>query len=177
MVLDWIGSLQIRERTPDRVVLSLAPSTQWAGLALASLGVYLAVAAWSLTPYLALIPAAGVGLGAVLATLRRELVFDREAGTLRIEQRTMGIGSRSVVPLFHLRAVVVLARRSPQLQRVFPAPSRFVAYIDRRVGGAIYLDEARRCAQLMKMAEAIAEVADLRLEYDAAPDPSGREEL
>jgi hypothetical protein len=82
-----------------------------------------------------------------------------------------------VVPLFHLRAVVVLARRGHQLQRIFPAPSRFVAYIDRRVGGAIYLDEARRCAHLMKMAEAIAEVADLRLEYDAAPDPGGREEL
>jgi hypothetical protein len=177
MVLDWIGSLQLRERTPDRVVLSLAPSTQWAGIALAGLAAYLAAAAWSISPWLALLPAAGIGLGVVLATLRRELVLDREAGTLRIEQRTMGLGSRSVVPLFHLRAVVVLARRSPQLQRVFPTQSRFVAYIDRRVGGAIYLDEARRCAHLMKMAEAIAEVADLRLEYDAAPDPGGREEL
>ncbi len=176
MVLDWIGSLQVRERSSDRVVLSLSPSTQWAGIALAALGAYLAAAAWSISPWLALIPSVGVGVGAVLATLRRDLVFDRDAGTLRIEQRTMGIGSRSVVPLFHLRAVVVLARR-PQLQRVVPASSRFVAYIDRRVGGAIYLDEARRCAQLMKMAEAIAEVADLRLEYDAAPEPSGREEL
>lgn len=179
-MLDWIGSLQVRERAPARVVLSLAPSTQWAGLGLAALGAYLAVAAWSISPLFALIPLSAVGLGAVLMTLRRDLVFDRDAGTLRIEQKTLGIGSRSVVPLFHLRAVVVLARPSPQIQRLVPAPSRFVAYIDRRVGGAIYLDEARRCAHLMKVAEAIAEVADLRLEYDAAPDPGGpggREEL
>lgn len=176
-MLDWIGSLQVRERTSERVALSLSPATRWAGVALAVLGGYLAAVAWSMSPWLALIPAAGIGLGGVLATLRRELVFDREAGTLRIEQRTLGLGSRSVVPLFHLRAVVVLARPSSHLQPLLPTPSRFVAYVDRRVGGAIYLDEARRCAHLMRLAEAVAEVAELRLEYDAAPDPGGREEL
>lgn len=174
-MLDVIGSLQVRERSPDRLVLGLSSATQWVGVGIAAIGVYVAAAAWSLSPWLAVIPGAAVGLGAILATMRRELIFDREAGTLRIEQRALGLGSRSVVPLFHLRAVVVLARRTQSIERLFPGSSRFVAYIDRRVGGAIYLDEARRCAQLMNMAEAIAEVADLRLEYDAAPDPEQEE--
>ncbi len=176
-MLDWIGSLQVRERTSERVVLSLSPATMWAGVAIALFGAYIALAAWSISPWFALPPLAAIGLGAVLSTLRRELCFDSAAGVLTIDQRTLGVGSRTVVPLFHLRAVVVLARPAPQLKRLLPTASRFVAYVDRRVGGAIYLDEARRCAHLMNLAEAIAEVADLRLEYDAAPDPGGREEL
>ena len=94
------------------------------------------------------------------------LDFDREAGVLRISQRTLFVKNKSVVPLFHLRAVVIVAR--PQNGAAnFPTTSRFVAYIERRVGDAIYLDEGRRCARLLAIAEAIAEVAELRLEYDA----------
>jgi hypothetical protein len=42
-----------------------------------------------------------------------------------------------------------------------------VAYVERRIGGTIHLDEARRPAPLLKLAEAISDVAELRLEYDA----------
>jgi hypothetical protein len=49
------------------------------------------------------------------------------------------------------------------------ASGGFVAYLDRRVGDAIFLDESRRSAGLFRMAEAIADVAELRLEYEAAP--------
>ena len=71
-----------------------------------------------------------------------------------------------MIPLFHLRAVVIVAR--PQSgPATFGLSSGFIAYVERRVGDPVYLDEARRCARLMKIAEAIAEVAEVRLEYDA----------
>ncbi len=102
--------------------------------------------------------------GLVLATLRRELVIDRDDGLLRVEQRVLGLASRASIPLFHLRAVVIAARAEPDRATLGP---RFVAYLDRRVGGQIHLDESRRCASLMPLAKAIAEVAELRLVYDA----------
>jgi hypothetical protein len=43
----------------------------------------------------------------------------------------------------------------------------YVAYVERRVGGTIHLDEARRPGPLLALAEAISEVAELRLVYDA----------
>ena len=52
---------------------------------------------------------------------------------------------------------------------MLPAKARYVAYLDRRVGEAIYLDESRKCAGLLRLAEVIADVAELRLEYDATP--------
>jgi hypothetical protein len=97
-----------------------------------------------------------IGLGGLLGTLRRRLVFDRDDGLLQIEQRVFGIRRRAAIPLFHLRAVVVSARRG-----------FYVAYVERRVGGTIHLDEARRPAPLLALAEAIADVAELRLVYDA----------
>jgi hypothetical protein len=97
------------------------------------------------------------GLGILLATLRRKLVFDREDGLLHSEQRILGVRRRAAIPLFHLRAVVVAARRG----------GMYVAYVERRLGGTIHLDEARRSAPLLALAEAIAEVAELRLVFDA----------
>lgn len=96
-------------------------------------------------------------------SLERELRIDRQAGVLEVEQKMFGIGSRSVVPLFHLRAVVVSARPAQA-----GGQARYVAFLERRIGDAIYLDEARRCAGLLAIAEAIADVAELRLEYDAS---------
>ena len=97
-----------------------------------------------------------LGLGVLLATLRRKLVFDRDEGLLRSEQRIFGVRRRTAIPLFHLRAVVVAARRG-----------MYVAYVERRLGGTIHLDEARRSAPLLALAEAISEVAELRLVFDA----------
>lgn len=171
-MFDWIGSLRIIERNPMRVALRLSAATRVVGWALVVIGSLLAWRAWSVSMWLAMIPGAVALLGLAIASLHRELVFDREAGVLRMNQSAFGIKSHQVVPLFHLRAVVIVARAT-HLPRRLLSSTGFVAYVDRRVGDAIFLDEARRSAGLFRMAEAIAEVADLRLEYEAAPPADG----
>jgi hypothetical protein len=153
-VLDWLGSVQIRKRTESRVELDLTRGTAWTGYALAALGVWLTTLGevWWIAGGVLLFV-----LGGLLGTLQRKLVFDREDGLLRIEQRVLGIRRRAAIPLFHLRAVVVAARRG----------GIYVAYVERRIGGTIHLDEARRPAGLLELAEAISDVAELRLVYDA----------
>lgn len=153
-MLDWLGSVQIRKRTEHRVELDLTRATSWTGWAIAAAGVWLAMLSslWAtLGGVLAL------GIGGLLGTLQRKLVFDRDEGLLQIEQRILGIRRRAAIPLFHLRAVVVAARRG----------GIYVAYVERRIGGTIHLDEARRPGPLLALAEAIADVAELRLVYDA----------
>lgn len=152
-MLDWLGSVQIRKRTDSRVELDLTRATAWTGWALCVLGAYLCRVGhwWTLGGVVVF------GVGILLATLRRTLVFDREEGLLRSEQRIFGVRRRAAIPLFHLRAVVVAARRG----------GIYVAYVERRLGGTIHLDEARRSAPLLALAEAISEVAELRLVFDA----------
>lgn len=153
-MLDWLGSVQIRKRSDSRVELALTRATAWTGWGLAVAGLRLATlgAAWATFGGVLVI-----GLGVLLGTLRRKLVFDREEGLLRSEQRILGIRRRAAIPLFHLRAVVVSARRG----------GMYVAFVERRIGGTIHLDEARRPGPLLALAEAIADVAELRLVYDA----------
>lgn len=153
-MLDWLGSVQIRKRTSTRVELQLTRGTAWTGWGLAAAGVYLLTLAplWS-----TLLGGFLITIGVLLGTLRRSLVFDRDDGLLRSEQRVLGIRRRAAVPLFHLRAVVVAYRRG----------GIYIAYVERRVGGTIHLDEARRPGPLLQLAEAIAEVAELRLVFDA----------
>lgn len=153
-MLDWLGSVQIRKRTQTRVELDLTRATAWTGWALSAGGMWLVTsgALWAtLAGFVTLL------IGGLLGTLRRTLIFDREDGLLRIEQRILGIKRRAAIPLFHLRAVVVSARRR----------GMYVAYVERRVGGTIHLDEARRPGPLLALAEAIADVAELRVVYDA----------
>lgn len=153
-MLDWLGSVQVRKRTPTRVELDLTRATQWTGWAIIAAGI------WLLTIGHLWAHLGGVvvgGAGALLATLQRRLVFDRDDGLLRSEQRIFGIRRRAAIPLFHLKAVVVSARRG----------GIYVAYVERRIGGTIHLDEARRPAPLLALAEAISDVAELRLVYDA----------
>lgn len=153
-MLDWLGSVQIRTRTSTRVELDLTRATAWSGWALTAIGGYLVAldSVWATLGGLVVL-----GLGVLLATLRRKLIFDREEGLLRSEQRIFGIRRRAAIPLFHLRAVVVAARRG----------GIYIAYVERRLGGTIHLDEARRSAPLLALAEAISEVAELRLVFDA----------
>ncbi|HWO23149.1 MAG TPA: hypothetical protein VNO30_30615 [Kofleriaceae bacterium] len=153
-MLDWLGSVQIRRRTGTRVELRLTPATAWTGWLLAGGGAWLAAlgAAWSIALGVVLL-----AVGVLFGTLRRTLIFDRDEGLLRSEQRVLGVRRRAAIPLFHLRAVVVAYRRG----------GLYVAYVERRVGSAIHLDEARRPAPLLKLAEAIAEVGELRLVFDA----------
>jgi len=152
-VLDWLGSVQIRTRSSTRVELDLTRATAWTGWLLSALGGY-GVTRGGLW---AMLGVGVLGLGILLATLRRKLVFDRDEGLLRSEQRIFGIRRRAAIPLFHLRAVVVAARRE----------GMYVAYVERRLGGTIHLDEARRSAPLLALAEAISEIAELRLVFDA----------
>jgi hypothetical protein len=153
-VLDWLGSVQIRKRTQSRVELDLTRATAWTGWGLCAGGVWLV----TLGPVWAMLAGVFVlAIGGLLGTLRRTLIFDRDDGWLRIEQRILGIRRRAEIPLFHLRAVVVAARRR----------GMYVAYVERRIGGTIHLDEARRPGPLLALAEAIADVAELRLVYDA----------
>jgi hypothetical protein len=153
-VLDWLGSVQIRRRSDSRVELDLTRATAWTGWLLVVGGVRLL---WLHALWAWLLGLAVLGLGVLLATLRRKLVFDREDGLLHSEQRILGIRRKAAIPLFHLRAVVVSARRG----------GIYVAYVERRLGGTIHLDEARRPGPLLELAEAIAEIAELRLVYDA----------
>lgn len=152
-MLDWLGSVQIRKRSNVRVELDLTRATAWTGWVLCAIGGYLC----TLGHWAALGGVVVFGLGILFATLRRTLVFDRDEGLLRSEQRILGIRRRTAIPLFHLRAVVVAARRG----------GMYVAYVERRLGGTIHLDEARRSAPLLALAEAISEVAELRLVFDA----------
>ncbi|MEO8699768.1 MAG: hypothetical protein ABI867_06980 [Kofleriaceae bacterium] len=153
-MLDWLGSVAIRRRSGTRLELDLTRATAWTGWAITAGGVWLVMlaAVWSM-----IVGFVVVAAGVLLGTLRRKLVFDREDGLLRIEQRVLGVRRSAAVPLFHLRAVVVSARKR----------GLYVAYVERRVGGTIHLDEARRPAPLLALAEAISEVAELRLVYDA----------
>jgi hypothetical protein len=153
-VLDWLGSVQIRKRTDARVELDLTRATAWTGWVLSAVGLRVL---W-IGPLWAVLAGLVIGgSGILLATLRRKLVFDRDDGLLRSEQRVFGIRRRAAIPLFHLRAVVVSARRG----------GMYVAYVERRVGGTIHLDEARKPGPLLALAEAVADVAELRLVYDA----------
>lgn len=153
-MLDWLGSVAIRQRTEKRLELALTRGTAWTGWGITAAGAWLFTIAAIWTAVLGvLVVAAGVLLG----TLRRRLVFDRDDGLLHIEQRVLGVRRRAAIPLFHLRAVVVSARRR----------GLYVAYVERRVGGTIHLDEARRPAPLLALAEAIADVAELRVVFDA----------
>ena len=153
-MLDWLGSVQVRRRSSSRVELDLTRATAWTGWGLVAAGARLLVvrALWATLAGLLVL-----SLGILLATLRRKLVFDRDDGLLRSEQRILGIRRKAAIPLFHLRAVVVSARRG----------GMYVAYVERRLGGTIHLDEARRPGPLLALAEAVAEVAELRLVYDA----------
>lgn len=153
-MLDWLGSVQVRKQTEHRVELELTRGTVWTGWAIVATGVWLAFlsSVWAVVGGVLLI-----SMGALLGTLERTLIFDRDEGLLQTEQRIFGIRRRAAIPLFHLKAVVVSARR----------PGFYVAYVERRVGGTIHLDEARRSAPLLALAEAIADVAELRLVYDA----------
>lgn len=153
-----LGSLRIRRRSARRIELALSRATHAVGwiAAAASAGVGLWLAAWSVTAaVIAVLFALG---GTVVATMRHDLCFDRDDGVLRIDQRLAGLPRHSVVPLFHLKAIVVKAR---------PGGGGFVAVLERRVGEPIVLDTDDHPGPLYALAQAVADVAGLRLVYDA----------
>lgn len=153
-----LGSLRIRARSARRIELAVSRMTQAIGWVISAAGALggLWLAAHST---LAAVAAAVVAVvGVVIATMRHDLCFDREDGVLRIDERIAGLPRHAVVPLFHLKAVVVKAQATGR---------GFVALIERRVGEPIVLDTGDHPGPLYKLAQAVADVAGLRLVYDA----------
>jgi hypothetical protein len=151
-MLDWLASVAVVRKSERRIELAVTAATRWAGWALTTAATALAAWGWMIAPLLAAFPAVIALVGFLLATTRRRLVFDLDDGLLRVEQRVLGMRSRLAVPLFHLRAVVVAAEEH-----------HFVAYLERRLGGRIRIDDSRHLAPLVALARQICEVAQLRL--------------
>lgn len=156
-MLDWLASVAVVRRSERRIELAVTATTRWAGWTLTTASAALAAWAWSWTPLLASLPAVLGVLGFLLATTRRRLVFDRDEGMLRVEQRILGVRSRLAIPLFHLRALVIAAEEH-----------HFVAYLERRAGGRIRIDDSRHLAPLLALGRAICEVTQLRLVSEAS---------
>ena len=153
-----LGSLRIRRRSARRIELAISRATQavgWFTTAVAAIG-GLWLVTWSAAA--AIVAAILAIVGVVIATMRHDLCFDRDDGVLRIDQRVAGVPRHAVVPLFHLKAIVVKAR---------PEGNGFVAVIERRVGEPIVLDTHDHPGPLYKLAQAVSDVAGLRLVYDA----------
>ena len=156
-MLAEIGTMKVRSRSATRVVVAMGPATAVAGWAALAVALYAAFALVSISRLLAGV-ACAVAAGAwLVASARHRLEFDRTDGVLRIERRIAGLGTRAVVPLFHLRAVVVRRRRGGD---------GFVAALERRNGDPIVIDSGDRAAPLYELVRTIAEVTDLRLVYD-----------
>lgn len=157
MALD-LGAMRIRSQDAARIELGIGRSTALAGWIGAALASAAAIALASSSPWLLGLALAVALIGVVVATAVHRLVFDREGGVLRIERNIAGLSSKSVVPLFHLRALVVRSRGVGR---------GFVALIERRVGEPIVIDTRDRPGPLYDLVRAIADVTELRLVYDA----------
>lgn len=156
-MLGQLGNLRVRTRSARHLELALTRTTHVVGWSAAIAGIAAAIPVGRLSMWAAIIPLTLGLLGLVVATMRQQLVFDRDDGVLRIEHRLVGIPSHSVVPLFHLKSVVVRSRPRGD----------FIAVVERRVGEPIVLDTGNSPGPLYALAQAVADVAQLRLVYDA----------
>lgn len=151
-----LGALRVTQRDEDRLELSSGRLAFWFGWTLCAVAL---VAAWwvfAVSTWLA----GGCGVlasfAALFATAERRVVFDRAAGVVIVSQRIVGISTKSVVPLFHLRAVVVKANGNG-----------FVAYLDRRLGENIELERDTTSPKLVALAQTIARSTGLRYVFNA----------
>jgi len=157
MALD-LGAMEIRSRSAAQIEIGIGRSTALAGWLCALVGTLAAIALAESSPWL-IGAAIAIGLGGIIvATAVHQLIFDRDAGVLRIERSIAGLRSRTVVPLFHLRALVVRSRG---------VGSGYRAVIERRIGEPILIDTRDRPGPLYDLVRAIADVTELRLVYDA----------
>ncbi len=157
MALD-LGAMRIRSQDSVRIELGIGRTTALTGWSGALVAAVAAVALSSSSQWLVGIAVIVALIGVLVATAQHQLVFDREGGVLRVARSIAGLRSRNVIPLFHLRALVV---RSRGLGR------GYVALIERRVGEPIVIDTRDRPGPLYDLVRAIAEVTELRLVYDA----------
>ncbi len=159
-MLGQLGNLRVRARSARRLELALTRTTHVVGWSAALAGLAAAIPLARLSVWAALVPLVMGVMGLIVATMRQHLVFDRDDGVLRIEHRLAGIPSHSVIPLFHLKSVVVRSRPRGD----------FIAVVERRVGEPIVLDTGGSAGPLYALAQAVADVAQLRLVYDATTD-------
>lgn len=156
-MLAELGTMKVRSKSATRVVVAIGPGTNVGGWLLLAGALY---AAFAVVPYSRWLAggACAVAFAAwLVATARHRLEFDRDDGVVRIERRIAGLGSRAIVPLFHLRAVVVRRKAGGH---------GFVAALERRNGAPIVIDTGDRAAPLYELVRTISEVTDLRLVYD-----------
>jgi hypothetical protein len=155
-VLAELGTMQVRSRSATRVVIAMGRGTAVVGWAVVAAALPAAFALAPTSRWLAGVACVIALAGWLVATARHRLEFDRDDGVLRLERHVAGIGTRAIVPLFHLRAVVVRRQRR----------GGFVAALERRNGPPIVIDTGERGAPLYALVQTIAEVTELRLVYD-----------
>lgn len=152
-----LGTMHVRSRSDGRLRLTLTRRTAivgWIGLVVCLIAAF---PLSRLSPWLAGLACLGALVSWMLATARHSLDFDRDDGVVRVQRHVLGLGTNAVVPLFHLRAVVVRSRRDGH---------GFTATLERRTGNPIVIDQRDRAAPLYELARAIADVTELRLVYD-----------
>ncbi len=156
-MLGELGTMHVRSRSDGHLRLTLTRRTAvvgWLGLVVSLIAAFPLA---GLSPWLAGLACVSALVSWMLATTRHSLEFDRDDGVVRVERHVLGLGTNAVVPLFHLRAVVVRSRGEGH---------GFTASLERRAGGAIVIDQRDRAAPLYELARAIADVTELRLVYD-----------
>src|SRR4051794_12311843 len=125
-----LGSLRIRRRSARRIELSISRATHAVGWGASGAGALAAAWLGTFSAAAAVFAALFCLAALVVATMRHDLCFDRDDGVLRIDQRLAGLPRHAVVPLFHLKSVVVKANGGG---------SGFVVLVERRVGEPIVL--------------------------------------
>lgn len=153
-----LGAMKIRTRQRARIELAIGRATAAAGWTIALASAAAAVVLAPVSTWLAGLAFVAAAMGVLVATAQHRMAFDTDDGVLRIERRIAGLGSRAVIPLFHLRALVVRSRGEGR---------GFIAVVERRVGDPIVIDTRDRPGPLYDLVRAIADVTELRLVYDA----------
>jgi hypothetical protein len=104
-----LGNIKLSQHSEQRLELTDSLLVKTVGILGFSLLLLAAIFITSVSWLLAALCFAAALLVGSAALAGRSLLFARDAGVLVLRHRTFGIPSQSVVPLFHLRAVVVAA--------------------------------------------------------------------
>ncbi len=161
-MFDVIGSMRVVHAGEGTVVVGLKPTTRWAGRVALVLSLFVF---WSLLggpAWLLVFPMILVTLSTLVMTLERTIHFSKADGVAKVKEGFWGRSKEKTIPLFHVRAVMIKAKgKDAKLS------SNFVCYLSLRAGGYVFIDESKRSAPLIKIADAICEQSGLRLEFDA----------
>ena len=159
-MLDRLGSLQLIEKSDVKVICGLSRELNTMGLVGGIVSAISSFVSFGSTSFFWMIPCLGACIGFAMFTFRRHYVFDKLDGLLYARDRILGFGVEKKIPLFHLKAVIV--------EPIFTShgTTKFVSRIEKRTGEDIFLDESKSPKRLVKMAKAIADVTEIRFEYE-----------